>query len=465
MIKIIISPLIIYLDIEEYLFDWKIDRVTEMRPTLPEKSDVYQYDYIETLATISEIISKVISITDPKPLYDLVLKSMHDLLGLTEMFLNFLTVEGGKEVIASTYGFDSVREKSLRAYSRPKDWIEFQIREEYRVTKNGYLIDGEKWAAFIRDHPEYDKSDVYSNRKSLYQERQFPEQWHEGDFFKFVIRDEKGSVIGYLEIDDSIHPEVLPPKGLIEVADVFAQLIGIINRLRRQIDEKQKKRESTSILATLLSKNLMPSLSDSIINLERAEKRITSPMEVKRLALKSRENLNQSIPILKSAKQILEIESRPYSLLTLTRISHALTRWKRAEEKRYRSINIEILVEEKERYLSKLDNRFQEILSSVIDIYKSIAQKELKEIIIKVFKKPEENQKWIHIIISSKEISLEKLRVMKVFFRPKARAQPGISKDMLEMFMLKSIISDYSGTIDVIYSGEFRGIEFVLPAM
>jgi len=414
-----------------------------MKPRLPETSDLYSFDYQEVISRISEIFSMVIGMNDPKPVYDYILKSMDDLFGFTEIFLNLLT-EGGGHKIISAYGFDSESEKTIFNTQFPDDWNKWETQEQFRVTKNGFLIDGEKWADFVKSNPKYDNMSIYDNLDRLYEPREFPEQWHEGDFFEFIIRDPKGAIIGYIEIGDSRTPELLPHRSLIEALDTFSQIIGIVNRIDSQIKVEKKKQESASLLATLLGKDLKPKLADSLVSLSKMETQAGRLGEVEQNVAKSLKLLDYSIRTLNAAKQIIEIENRPYSLLAMTSIPHQLQRWSASISTGAKKIKADLKVD-KGKYFAKVDGRFPELMTSILELINSQTESEIGQLKIQL-SNADEQSKMLKISVTSNDLAEREWRKMRNLFTNKPSSRMFYQSGILPMFIINRIISDYGGT-------------------
>lgn len=431
-----------------------------MKPSLPETSDLYSFDYQEVISRISEVFSMVIGMNDPQPVYNFILKSMDDLFGFTEIFLNLL-MEGGGHKIASAYGFDPEAEKTILNTQFPDDWNKWETQEQFRVTKNGFLIDGEKWAEFVKNNPKYDNMSVYDNLDQLYEKRELPEQWHEGDFFEFIIRDPKGAIIGYIEVGDSRTSELLPPKNLVEAMDTFSQIIGIVNRIAKQIKVEKKKQESASLLATLLGKDLKPKLSDSLVSLSKMEKQSDKTAEIEQNAAKTLEILDYSIRTLNTAKQIIEIENRPYSLLAMTSIPHQLQRWSSSISIGAKKIKVDLKVE-KGKYFAKIDGRFPEIMTSILELINSHKESDIEKLKVRV-SDADEQKKMLKISVTSEDIEEIEWRKMRTLFINRSSSRTFYQSGILPMFIINRIISDYGGTINYEWKENTGWVELTLP--
>jgi len=103
-----------------------------MKPILPEKNEKFSLNYDEIANRLGELLAMVVTMKDPMPVYDSILKSIHDQFGLTEIALK-IEIEGTLRVsYASIYGYDDEVTKKMMAHVYPEDWMNQEIKEEYK---------------------------------------------------------------------------------------------------------------------------------------------------------------------------------------------------------------------------------------------------------------------------------------------------------------------------------------------
>lgn len=418
-----------------------------MRPVLPKTSDRYSVDYQEVISAMSDILSRVMTMKDPKPLYNHILKSINELFDMTELALK-IGVEGTLRVeYASVFGYDSETTSKMLGHEYPEDWTEREMKDEYKVSMNGYLIDGEEYSKFLKENPGYDPIEMYDNQEELFEPRKYPDQWHEADFFNFGIYDELGNVIGYLEVNDSAtYPDYLPSVEIVNAIDTFSQLVGVVNRIWIQLAEEKKKQEITEFLASVLGKDLLPLITESSEYLKRIARTSSEVDLVRSNISKSTYAIRRSLRILDSVTQMIELENRTESLFSINSIDRILEKWKLKKVREPRKIQIHLSFDSKDP-LSKVDIRFPQLLSSCLDLLDIVANREISSINFKLFR--DDDDRWIRLAFSSEEIEEHAWRSLKAMLGSASMRKGIFYRGYLPLYIVQRIISDYAGKLEM----------------
>ena len=415
-----------------------------MRPQLKKESESYKIAYEKAINRLGEIFSRIMNMKNPKPVYDYVLESINELFYLTEMALK-LNIEGSlKTAYAAVYGYESSIAQKMMNHEYPEDWMSREIKEEYKISKNGYLIDGVNYAKFLLNNPGYDILEMYDRPELLLQEREFPEQWHEADFFDFVIYDGKGNIIGYLEVNDNvIDPDCLPPMNAIEGVDAFSQIIGIIYKISLQIEDDRRKQELSNMISSILAKDLIPKLVTSADTIRRI-KRLQDVEHNKPTISKSSQMIKQTIMYLDSITRIIEIGNRSKSVFTLNSIERLIKQWKSEVIIKRRNFKLDLDMKGDSPFI-KVDNRFAELIFSILSLFDIVMEKEIDHIEIKRVKSDKDDQ--IRIGISSPKINDQEWKQINGFLMSFEKTRSSYGGGYLPTYIMNQIMNDYAGKI------------------
>jgi len=430
-----------------------------MRPQLRAESESYKIDYEKSIKRLGEIFSRIMTMKSPKPVYDYILESISELFYLTEMALK-LNIEGTlRTMYASVYGYEPGIAMKMMTHEYPEDWMSREIKEEYRISKNGYLVDGVEYSKFLLDNPGYDVLEMYDRPELLLREREHPEQWHEADFFNFVIYDGKGNIVGYLEVNDNvIDPDCLPPMNVIEGVDAFSQIIGIINRISLQIEDDRRKQELSDMISSILAKDLIPQLSNSAELIKRI-KRLHDIEQNKATVSRSSQMIKQTMAYLDSIKRIIDIENRTKSVFTLNSLERLIKQWKLEAVVQRKNFKIDFDLSGDSPFI-KVDNRFSELIFSIISLFDIVMEKDIDHVEIRAMKTDEDN--IVRIGISSQDVDDKGWRQINGNFLSIEKTRSNYSSGYLPTYIMTQIMKDYTGKakLERINSKEWLTLSF-----
>lgn len=415
-----------------------------MRPQLRAKSESYKINYEKAVNRLGEIFSKIMTMKNPKPVYDYVLESISELFYLTEIALK-LNIEGTlKTSYASVYGYDSSIALKMMKHEYPEDWMSREIKEEYRISKNGYLVDGVEYSKFLLNNPGYDILEMYDRPDLLLREREHPEQWHEADFFNFVIYDEKGNIVGYLEVNDNvIDPEDLPPMNVIEGVDAFSQIMGVIYKISLQIEDDRKKKELSDMISSILAKDLIPQLTNSADTIRRI--RHLQDIEQNRTVIsKSSQTVKQTMVYLDLIKRIIEIENRTKSVFSLNSLERLIKQWKSEAIVRRRNFKIGFEMGGDSPFI-KVDNRFSELIFSIMSLFDIVMEKDIDQVEIRSMKSDEDN--FIKIGISAQNVDDKGWKQINGYLISIEKTRGSYGGGYLPTYIMSQIMNDYAGKV------------------
>jgi len=183
--------------------------------------DLLQENEVKTdrILRLLELIQSVLRIDD----VDVVLQKVSDAMATTFDFrktsVSLFSPDSDRVTIHALTGYEDEEEKAVRRSRILKEKVVEDFKEEFRVTRTGYFIPGEKQgngSAFVFVESP-DKVPV---------PRRTPESWHELDLLYFGIFDRDGKMIGYIQLDYPIN-QLIPTKETMEAMEAFASIAAI----------------------------------------------------------------------------------------------------------------------------------------------------------------------------------------------------------------------------------------------
>jgi signal transduction histidine kinase/uncharacterized protein YigA (DUF484 family) len=178
---------------------------------------------IETKTTgtlkILDLLRSVIRVDD----LDIVLQKVSDAMVSTFDFriagVSLFTKGSDRVTVHALTGYTEEEEKAVRAGTILKSKVLEDFREEFRVTKTGYFIPGEKQGNG-RDFV------FVGNPDAVTAPRRSSDSWHELDLLYFGMYDREGDILGYIQPDYPRNGKI-PTKETMEAMEAFASIATI----------------------------------------------------------------------------------------------------------------------------------------------------------------------------------------------------------------------------------------------
>lgn len=182
-----------------------------------------------------ELIRSVLRIDD----LDVVLQKVSDALASTFEFRKTgvsVFTEGTNSVsVHSLTGYTPEEEDVVRRSTILKNKVLEDFKEEFRVTRTGYFIPGERQgngSSFV----------FLETPSKAIAPRASPDSWHELDLLYFAMFDRDGRMLGYIQLDYPKNGKI-PTKDTMESMEAFASIatIAIENSTMFTRTEESKK--------------------------------------------------------------------------------------------------------------------------------------------------------------------------------------------------------------------------------
>lgn len=173
----------------------------------------------EGILRILDLLRSVIRVDD----LDIVLQKVSDAMASTFDFrksgVSLFTKGSDRVTVHALTGYDEAEEMAIHSSTILKSKILEDLRDDFRVTKTGYYIPGEKQGngsdfVFLEDP------------KGATAPRKSPDSWHELDLLYFVMYDRIGNVLGYIQPDYPRSGKI-PTKETMEAMEAFASIATI----------------------------------------------------------------------------------------------------------------------------------------------------------------------------------------------------------------------------------------------
>lgn len=182
---------------------------------------VLQENEVKTrrLMGLLDIIHSVVRVDNLDVVLQRISDAMSTTFGFRKTGVSLFSKGSNKVAVHALTGYTKEEEAVIRGSNILKDVILADLKEEYRVTRTGYLIPGEaqgNGSGFVFvEHPEK----VPVGRKT-------PDSWHELDLLYFMMHDRNGAMLGYLQADYPVSGK-LPTQETMEAMEAFANIATI----------------------------------------------------------------------------------------------------------------------------------------------------------------------------------------------------------------------------------------------
>lgn len=381
---------------------------------------------IDSLIQLEELISKLLREKDIVKIAEESLSTIAHLANLTEMILTIWDEDTKRFRVLACNGYSADLSKKILNLQYSGDWVSLDVPKEIMVLEDVlYLTAEDMWAFkkgdmkdelmlelfedveqdFYIDHPEEIDKPRKSNR-----------QWHELDFFEFILRDYNGNPIGYVEINDTKDKkENLPSKDTLLIISLLIKVTGIAlqtARMRIQRDEITARMESLSMLMTHDLDRFLRNLFRTLVRIRESQVDESSFEAIIGGLVKSTE---KSIWIIEKVRKLKEIESRSYTLTFRTDILHYIR--KSAEKIVTKNTNLQINIRtDKKNIYTKCDPLIEELFDACFDTIASLKKNIEEDLVVEISEKESSDRffKELDIVFTSPDIGLPAWRQLRI---------------------------------------------------
>lgn len=346
------------------------------------------------LSEIANFISRIMIESDLNKIAKNTVNTIARLFHLNEMIITIWDDEINRFRILACYGYPADTEKEILNLEFTVDWISQVIPDRFHLDEDILFLSAEEiWEYEKMDEPDKVLKDLIEDVGDLtidhpevaYDPRESKDQWHELDFFEFIIRDYNGKPIGYLEINDS-DDEKLPTMEKLLLILIFIGIAGIAFESARMREKQSATKERIDGLTSLTTQDLNRYYKDSV----KALGIIQRPGVNETIWKQSVENLirstRESLAIIEKVGKLKEIESRSY----LTSIgSDPLIYLNKSTEKikkKYPELRLNVQIKEKS-FFTKCDPSIEDLFNACLETIISMKKRMNEEITIELVKK------------------------------------------------------------------------------
>lgn len=234
----------------------------------------------DAMARLSEVI-EAIARDEPLPqIVDRVMAITADLFHITQMIFMVVADDLVPTMRWSSYGYPKDRAQAIVnhivAEYYPKAITDRIFSDKARVTDHGYFLSAEEWQKLVASEPFSDTPAYYNNPEKSRLARESPEEWHEADSFLFDMRDKRGRLLAWLELEYSADGKLLT-KDTVQKIEPFAELLTLaLLRERVRAGRDSIRTQATSrtdlmedvlkISSSIVSERDVAKLSDMILS-------------------------------------------------------------------------------------------------------------------------------------------------------------------------------------------------------
>ena len=413
-------------------------------------------DRLKQLQDIEVFVSKIAREKDLVNIAKATMKIIAEQFGATEMILALLDDETRRFRLIASYGYPPEVEKKLSKYEYGYDWISNELQEKFKIADDIYFINAEDWEPVTVDELLIDR------KEEIEKSRDRVDQWHEMDFFEFVLRDHKGEIIGSLELND-IDKDSLPDYKTLLSISIYIRVASIMIETAKAKASQDEVSRRIDGLISLMSHDVGKKLENS----QKIFETICRPSldrEYREKALRDvRGSINQSKEIIDKVQKLKKIESRPYSLFVLVDIMIYINKSVDKFKKKHEEIDVKVLSKQRTIYI-KCDPSIEELITASLEAVKALKKENLDPIVIEVSQLGTDGEiQTVDMTFTSRDIDLIGWRKLANDLRtsnPKSKRLPP-SGDLFGKFLIAFISRKYGGTASVeeLYSKEkqFKG--------
>lgn len=229
---------------------------------------------------LSEVIESIARDDPLEKVVDKVMADIADLFQITQMIFMVVADDLVPAMKWSSYGYPKERAQAIVSHISaeyyPKAMADLIFSDRFRVTKHGYFLNAEEWLKLVSAEPFSDTPVYYRSPERSRVTRASSDEWHEADSYLFDMRDGRGRLMAWLELEYSAHGKLLG-KETVEKMELFADMLTLVllrERLRTARDVSQAKQtprmdlmeDVLKISSSIVSERDVNKLSDMILS-------------------------------------------------------------------------------------------------------------------------------------------------------------------------------------------------------
>jgi len=403
-----------------------------------QPSDLYQL-----LKAITKFVSGMMKQNDLMKIAKETMKTIGQQFKMSEMIFALWDDESRRFKILAAYGYPPDVEKDILQHEYGHDWISEELQDKFRIAEDVYFINAEDWEPVEVDNLLMDKDKAD-------EEREYINQWHERDFFEFVVKNHNGDIIGTIEMNDSESTD-LPDMNTLLSISIFAKAAGIILETAKSRAKQKEYSERADSLISLMSHDIGKNLEVSgrlFESMKRA--RIDDDLR-KRGYEDAMGALTKSMSLIEKVKRLRKIESRPYSLFVSMDIITYANRSAEKIKQNFPGLKILVKSDKKSIYM-KCDPSMEELILACLDVIVATKKDMEMGIIVEILEQRERRTvNELEMSFASGDIDFMSWRKIALDLRnadPQIRKMPTTS-DLFGKFLIIFIARKYGGSVTV----------------
>jgi len=381
---------------------------------------------IDSLIQLEALISRLIKEKDVVKIAEESLSTIAHLANLTEMIFTIWDEDTKRFRVLACNGYSADTSKKILSLQYSGDWISLNVPKELMVLEDVlYLKTEDMWAfkkgdmkdkLMLELFDDVDQEYYVDHPEEIDKPRKSNKQWHELDFFEFIIRDYDGNPIGYVEINDTEdEKEELPSKDTLLIISLLVKVAGIAlqnARMRIQQDEITARMESLSILMTHDLDRFLQNLYRTLVRIGKSQVDDSSFEAIIGELIGSTE---KSLWIIEKVRKLREIESRSYTLTFRTDILQYIRKSAEKIVMRNDKLQVNIKTDKKSIY-TKCDAFIEELFNACFDTISSLKKIIEEEIIVEISERESSDRffKELDIVFTSSDIGLAAWRQLRL---------------------------------------------------
>jgi signal transduction histidine kinase len=216
---------------------------------------------------LGEVIDSVAGDEPLERVVDQVMAAIAELFQITQMIFMVVADDLIPTLKWSSFGYPKDRAQAfvnhIAAQYYPKVMADRIFSDEFRITKHGYFLGAEEWLKLVANEPFSDTPAYYRNPEKSRLAREAPDEWHEADSYLFDMRDKRGRLLAWIELDYSSDGKLLS-KETVQKMEPFADMLTIA-LLRERIRAGHETTRTRATQRTDLMEDVLK-ISSSIVS-------------------------------------------------------------------------------------------------------------------------------------------------------------------------------------------------------
>jgi len=339
-------------------------------------------DQEKLLSVIIGFISRVMVEKDLQSIAKDAIRTISEEFNMSEIVLGFWDENKKRFRFLGVHGYPPDVERKILADELTINWLSAPLPAKYYVHEDILYLSAESiWEYHnsknknpdLKELMQINNDAMIDYPEEAYNPRRSEDYWHELDYFEFVIRDNRGKPIGFLEINDS-KDEMLPKIEDLLLISIFVRITGLALEGAKMRDKSEEISIRVDGLSTLLTKELDRSLRESI----RTANMLSQGDPTDKVWTQSIDGLvnsiGNSISIIDKVSKLREIESKKGTILISTDPMNLMRKSISAAQLGHKNLKVELNVESKDNYFKcdqSLEDLFDIALETVISLRKS----------------------------------------------------------------------------------------------